>query len=283
GYEVRLNPGEIEAGTLPQELYRTEAGGWDFRARTEGDLPVIRNHPYRKDIELDATLPTDLKGNSKLRKKFEELLAARDKALRARNQAEKGLPKPPPRSNEKAYNKWRERPDVNEHFRLANEVTVKSRELGTVAAEVQVRSEWPDAKLLYPKDGASRSGDFDLVFEVAPNQYVVVEAKGGGGQLTTRRVSPTHRAMQGTREYYDSIITSMLAMGGDAQKAAALLQAAGRKNVTYLHVQLPLSTQGSGNAIKTVVEGIEVNAFNISKPGLRPVVEPPPPKAKKKP
>lgn len=281
GYEVRLNPGEVEKGTIPKELYQSESGAWEFRARTEADLPVIRNQPYRTDLELESVLPHDLAANSKLRKKFEELLEARNEALRARNEAKKTVPEPPPRSDEAAYAKWRKRPDVEAHFKLANDVVIKSGELGTIAAEVQVRNLWPEAKLLYPKDGGSRSGDFDLVFEVAPNKYVVVEAKGGDGQLTSRRVSPDYRAMQGTQEYYDSIIESMIRMGGDAKKTALKLQAAGHQNVTYLHVQLPLSTQGSGKTIKTVVDGVEMKAFDINQGGVRPVPEAPPQGAKK--
>jgi hypothetical protein len=60
-------------------------------------------------------------------------------------------------------------------------------------------------------------------------------------------------------------------LGGEAADAAALLAAAGRKNVTYLHVQLPLSTtQVPGGELKTVVDGIEVNAFDIRQPGISP-------------
>jgi hypothetical protein len=277
GFTPRLNPGEIEKGTIPMELFQPEKGVWDFRPRTEADLPVIRNHPYREglgineDIEIKQTLPADLASTPELREEFERLLNARDAALKAREEARAKLPPKPDPADKAATQAWRERPEVDNYFKVANDVAISSRDLGTFAADVHVKRQWSDAKLIYPKNGGSRSGDFDLVYEIGPNQYVVVEAKGGSGQLTTRRVSPDYRAIQGTQEYYYSVMESMSNMGGEPEEVAALLAAAGHKNVTYLHVELPLTTSvTTGGALKTMVDGVQVKAFDISQPGKRP-------------
>jgi hypothetical protein len=275
GYEVRLNPNEIGKGTLPKELYRTDAGEWAFRPRTEADLPVIRNHPYREDVEIKETLPKDLAATPDLRAEFERLLKARDAALKAREDAKLLLPSKPDPADKAATQAWRERPEVDQFYKAANDVAIKSRDLGTFAADVHVKNQWPEAKLIYPTKAGSRSGDFDLVYEIGPNQYVVVEAKGGAGQLTTRKVSPDYRAIQGTQEYYNSIVNNMEEIGGEAEEAALKLLAAGHENVTYLHVALPLSSpETPSGALKTVVDGLEVNAFDIRQLGKKPEPSP---------
>jgi hypothetical protein len=99
-----------------------------------------------------------------------------------------------------------------------------SEELGEVAGDAWVRAHlaqivgMPRGSFTFSQafDGTG-SGVFDRVYRVVPRDgsppiYIVLEAKGAGGRLGVRN-TPAGLAQQGTRDYFDSILTSMRAAG----------------------------------------------------------------------
>lgn len=277
-WELRLNPGEAERGTRPQELVEDRPGVWRFQDRTEGNLPTIRRQPYRTDVDVGTTIPADFRSTPELRQRYEALLRARDEALRAREEARSRIPEEPDPSNTTEHEAWANRPDVREYLRIRNQVGTASRDLGTFAADVHVRRQWPGARRIHPADNislteaGSRPGDFDLVYEIPGGRYVVVEAKGGSSPLGYRRVSGgRERAQQGTQEYFDAVVREMRTQGASARMASERLSGTDRANIIYLHTELQLTTgTGTAGALETAVGGLRVHAFDINQPGVPP-------------
>ncbi|HHX8443340.1 TPA: hypothetical protein ACVO0G_004772 [Vibrio diabolicus] len=86
-----------------------------------------------------------------------------------------------------------------------------------MAADDFVRSKRSNAKLLHPKDigtSISKPGDFDMVYEVKeppPGETIIVEAKGGGSQLGSRKIG--NEAYQQGKTEYAAAITKLMQWG----------------------------------------------------------------------
>jgi len=255
------------------EVYRTESGTLGIRPREA--RPLITRRPYRTDIDVGNTEPSDF-DSAEYRAEFRALVNERDQALREREAAHQRLQAAAPGTPE------HERL-TSEHNVARNAVGIASRDLGTFAADAHVRRTWPGAERVYPAEGAkevSRAGDFDLVYKVTDKnghtQYVVVEAKGGSSPLGSRHDGHGNRVQQGTQEYYELIVQNMVSIGGSADRASDMLRTAPPGDVIYLHSQVDLITsQGDRGELVTEVTGFHVNAFDISRPGIPPT--PPPP------
>jgi hypothetical protein len=262
-YELRRTEAE---GTVALELYRREDGAWDFRPRTD-DLPTIGRRDYRGDFEAGETRAADLAVDEE----FAAAIARRDAAIRDTVAAEGALPPRPDPSDTAAYRAWEELPEVRAARQLRNRIATGSRDAGMVAADIHVRRRWEGAERIYPPATAdlatwgSQSGDFDLVYRVG-DRIVVIEAKGGGSGIGTRRVEGGYRAEQGTREYFESVRDNMADMDGAAGAVGRELRRTAYANIDYLHVQLDVVTVGG----RTEVRGLRVRAFDISAGGVRP-------------
>jgi hypothetical protein len=156
--------------------------------------------------------------------------------------------------------------------RASHQVVEYSRQIGEKGAESYMQQKYPDAVLAYGGSGAtSRSGDFDQVWKLpgkgadGGDLYIVVEAKGGSGQLSTRKVNDdTQVAKQGSREYFNDITETMSTnrKSPEAQRVGrSLIDANEAGNIQYLEVCTPIDkdVQGSGT-----VTDIKVREFDIS-------------------
>jgi hypothetical protein len=135
------------------------------------------------------------------------------------------------------------------------EINDASRQVGETAADDVMRAK--GGKLKYPLNKThSTAGDFDRVYEVGDELWVV-EVKGGGGALGTRAVGGGVRAEQGTSEYLDSVIEAMSGSSSqEAFEAAMVLQEARTAGkVRYLSVRAPIGTTAGQSALKDVQIG----------------------------
>ncbi len=152
-------------------------------------------------------------------------------------------------------------------------VTDASRELGEHGAAAYVHARYDrsgaQAELVYGGPGAaSKSGDFDQVWRVrgadGRERYVVMEAKGGASPLGTRMVGD-RAAMQGTRAYFNKIV-SIMGKSGDASArgaAAELRVADDLGDVTYLEARTPVKLDANGRSSS---QSVVVHEFDIRRP-----------------
>ena len=206
---------------------------------------------YRSGARRTRDIP------SARRAKFDDLLQQRENARLRRAQLESEMQSSPALSSA--------RREINE----------ASRQLGEEAADAFVRSEFPNARRVYPRSGApSRAGDFDLVYEVrnadGSNTFLVVEAKGGSSSLGYRQVG-TRRVQQGTAEYFDDIASVMRTRSTevlDSESGRTVSDLANDiisarqsgADVRYLEVRMPISTSDEGLA---TLDSIQINRFDI--------------------
>lgn len=121
------------------------------------------------------------------------------------------------------------------------EMTVNSESHGDRTAEFHaVPEHFPDAVRI--DNRATGNNRFDQIWKTEDGHYIIVEAKGGPHtQLGDRQVGGGIRAMQGTREYFDSILEEMRTRGfHDPQEAALrreLQKALKQGDVSYLLVK----------------------------------------------
>jgi hypothetical protein len=190
---------------------------------------------------------------SDLEKRRADALARRDQHIEERDKYLSGKKKPPAgETRESAAAK------------VGAQVNEQSRKLGEVWAEAFMKEHFPGFKRVYPPEGApSRSGDFDEIWEgTAQNakgkfvvQQVVIEAKGGGAQLGSRRLRGTQiRAQQGNRAYFAEILQNMQDSADDVVRGAAeRMKATGMKNVRYVLVKGTVSVEGGKSTSNVAV------------------------------
>ncbi|MCP4680113.1 MAG: DUF4157 domain-containing protein [Deltaproteobacteria bacterium] len=146
------------------------------------------------------------------------------------------------------------------------EVIKASENLGEQSADLFMKQRYGVSKAAYEGTG---SGVFDRVYKVkgagpdGDDLWVVVEAKGGAGQLGTRKAVSEGKnvvAQQGTEPYLKSIIESMSKKGGEAAETAEQLKAAMKNDaLKYLEVRAPIGTKQGQQVIKPS----EVSEFDI--------------------
>jgi nucleoid-associated protein YgaU len=141
--------------------------------------------------------------------------------------------------------------DAKELSKLKGAINEQSRHLGELAAHDVMKAK--GGKLSYPKTGKpSTKGDFDLIYKVGDEIYVV-EAKGGSGALGTRKVGGA-TVQQGTSEYLRDIIRTMAdSPNAEAREVAAALQTAQRTGkVKYVMVEAPIGTKAGAAVLGDV-------------------------------
>ncbi len=157
---------------------------------------------------------------------------------------------------------------------MSSHVNTQSRLIGEQAAEHYVSTKYPDAVLELRWGGASsksKSGDFDQIWRISGkgldgmDLWLVVEAKGGIGELGNRTVELGIRAQQGSPEYFSKIIQTMAENGASEQVALDLQDAFERGAVHYLLAKTPIDTvQGSDNSVTSQLGEIEVREFDLN-------------------
>jgi hypothetical protein len=192
-----------------------------------------------------------LKLEPKLAAERQKLIAERDAARAERDANLKKIP-----------------PDEVAAGKAGYKVNEASRQLGELHADAYMAQNHPEFKKVYPPAGAkSRSGDFDQVWvreKGVPGQkdyifeQIVIEAKGGASELGSRMAGEI-RAQQGTKEYFDSIVASMLKGTPEMQAIAARLREAGPEGIRYLHVQVPIES-----GVASSVSSVHVSEFDLA-------------------
>jgi hypothetical protein len=131
--------------------------------------------------------------------------------------------------------------------KLYGRITDRSRLMGEAAADEMYKS----AERVYPKSPKpSTSGDFDRVYKVG-DEYHVVEAKGGAGQLGTRNIGGAV-AEQGTPQYLEDIIRNMRKNPATRQLADELAEAQRAGKLKYVLVRAPIGTDAGQATVKTI-------------------------------
>jgi osmotically-inducible protein OsmY len=157
--------------------------------------------------------------------------------------------------------------------RAIYEVNERSRQIGEIGAQSYMQQKHPGAERVYGgSESPSRSGDFDQVWRIpgkgqnGGDLYVVIEAKGGGSPLGTRRVNKGRQtASQGTREYFDEIARSMSAdkKSKKAQEVGDdLADARARGDIQYLEVRTRIDNDNQGNSVIGNVTAKEFDIYN---------------------
>jgi hypothetical protein len=148
-------------------------------------------------------------------------------------------------------------PEGSARRKLAEQALQDNAEqLGEEAAASWVRSTYPDARRIFPgKGGKGRpQGSFDQIWERPPGsgdpRYIVIEAKGGGARLGTRKVG-AKTVEQGHGDYYRATVEDMEATGlpGGDELADLLRGNAPRSTVRYVKVQAPVKNGADGDVL----------------------------------
>lgn len=146
--------------------------------------------------------------------------------------------------------------------KLYAEINEQSRLLGENAAEAVMRGK--GGVRVYPIGKAySTAGDFDQVWKVG-DEFYVIEAKGGSGGLGTRMVGGI-RAEQGTGEYFGDIARNMSQRGATKeirQLGDQLLAAQVNSKLKYMLVRAPIGTEKGA----AVLRDIQVREFVLAAP-----------------
>jgi hypothetical protein len=192
---------------------------------------------------------------------LEQMRILADKRLAAtqrRNHLE-SLQKAGPLSHEQSLALTRARGEINEASRL----------IGETAAEAYVARQFPGLKKVYPPPGApSRAGDFDQAWIGVDDSgnWIVVEAKGGSGQLGGRWASRRSLwAQQGSPRYFDEIVEVMRKSDDGWQAAMALDAARDAGRVRYIKVRAPIARKPGG---LSSLRDIQVREFDLGMGGL---------------
>jgi hypothetical protein len=231
---------------------RLNPTSWHLGAaeRQPAPTPDIRAEYKKPDFEIHQPGTKDVPLTAKDQSEWDALIANRDKW-----------------KAERAKQEGKAVPDEAALRTARYELNEASRKIGEMAGRQYVKGRWPDAELIYPKGGGSRSGDFDLVYRVKKTdgtfEYIVVEAKGGSADLGSRMASTPkgmERAEQGTRPYYESVRDNMAggSLGPEAKAAGEALQQAKAADVNYIVVKAPFE---AGD--KTVIKAIKTNDFKM--------------------
>jgi len=144
---------------------------------------------------------------------------------------------------------------TDEYNEANHRVIQQSHQLGEEAAEMYMESLggnriFPDGDV----GGTPRSGEFDQIWEV-DGQIYIVEAKGGSSGLGSRSIGNNRRAQQGTREYMDSILDNM-DRNGQGDLATRIRGADAIDDLNYIQVRQPISRTGE-------LGPISVSEFNL--------------------
>jgi hypothetical protein len=145
-------------------------------------------------------------------------------------------------------------------------LTTQSRLLGEKAADYYASHEYTDAhgsrqtlEKVFPLDEnhPSRSGEFDQIWKVeGEDKYVIIEAKGVGGDLETKEVYDEHgdkqRVQQGTSKYFDAIVDEMSKNPKTRELAIQLLAARVEDRVDYLLVHQGIDMKGDENTLSNI-------------------------------
>ena len=144
-------------------------------------------------------------------------------------------------------------------------VNEQSAKIGEKAADMAVTATYPGYKRIHPDnldESTSKSGNFDMVYQNAQGDVIIVEAKGGKSPLGKKQIGDQDY-QQGTAKYAEAITEIMDESSlntSDKDAANALKQASIMGNkIQYLHVETPIIKTKDGSAVAQV----KISEFDI--------------------
>ena len=280
---------QVESRQRTNDSTSEDFGGNEgFKFVSYGKEPVIEPK-YHKDtsgenVEQKIDLDTDSGINQSqfkdLRKIFDDLVTTRDKALIESVRTKKTLIEirgKPPQKDTPEHEVWKKTPERIAHKEAFLRIGQQSEKMTEYAADLYVQSRYPSAERIFPdpsipfEDVKVGKGTFDVVYKYIENgidKYIVVEAKGGGSTLGSRKIEGK-RFRQGTPQYFSDVALAMEKTKNDAKMRALgrTLGSEETKNIKYLHIQLPLEKvvkiDSSGQSISTKVGSLKVREFDL--------------------
>ncbi|MGF1490769.1 MAG: hypothetical protein ACFBSE_27060 [Prochloraceae cyanobacterium] len=152
--------------------------------------------------------------------------------------------------------------DSEEYKKENQKMIAASEQMGEIAADAAIDKIHPGAKpLKFEIPGGGKQGQFDRVYEDTNGKIIIiVEAKGAGADLGTRKIGKGIETYQGTPQYRDSILENMgeKAEKISDEKAREKFDATVRKiekakkkgNLVYYLISQPVKDDGTPKDIK---------------------------------
>ncbi|WP_217877238.1 RHS repeat-associated core domain-containing protein [Pseudoalteromonas shioyasakiensis] len=146
-------------------------------------------------------------------------------------------------------------------------VNEQSAKIGEKAADMAVKANYPGYERIHPDsldDSTSVSGNFDMVYQNAEGDVIIVEAKGGKSPLGKKQIGDQDY-QQGTAKYAQAITENMdknsTANGNtDRTAASAIIEAEEDGNdIKYLHIETPITKTNDNSTVSEV----KISEFDI--------------------
>ncbi|MGI2176175.1 RHS repeat-associated core domain-containing protein [Shewanella ulleungensis] len=144
-------------------------------------------------------------------------------------------------------------------------VNEQSAKIGEKAADMAVKATYPGYERIHPDsldESTSVSGNFDMVYQNANGDVIIVEAKGGKSPLGKKQIGDSDY-QQGTLKYAQAITDNMLLRNENSTEFAAASAIKNADifggNVQYLHIETPINKTAKGSEVGEV----KISEFNI--------------------
>ena len=140
----------------------------------------------------------------------------------------------------------------NDETRPQAERNKATEHLGNLAAEEYMTQAFPGAERVHMGEGA---GTFDQVWRTRDRQYIIVEAKGGGGTNSSVREIDKLNYQQGSEKHAESVAGAMQKSadkGADISEqmfADDLMKAVEQGRFRYVEISQPMDSNGKLSGI----------------------------------
>ena len=140
----------------------------------------------------------------------------------------------------------------NDETRPQAERNKATEHLGNLAAEEYMTQAFPGAERVHMGEGA---GTFDQVWRTRDRQYIIVEAKGGGGTNSSVREIKKLNYQQGSKKHAESVAGAMqksVDKGADISEqmfADDLMKAVEQGRFRYVEISQPMDSNGKLSGI----------------------------------
>ncbi|MFE3229570.1 hypothetical protein [Nocardia sp. NPDC059228] len=252
-------------GTTPPHLVEVSAGVWDLASKKApafrphyGSLEI---HRERRDSSLETMDIMDPFASDR-RTAVDKSIEYKNLKLKARDLYE---------NNPTSKNK-KELDLVTADYKAAHHVATKNSEIygETVWREVVQPENFPGGKRVEVEGPGNGNDRFDDILHFPDGVYMVVEAKADRYTSLNERALPNgKKALEGTQQYFFSILLAMLKSRGEAARVArALYKAFGENRIMYIEVRGKSATfvDSSGKRIG-LYDGYIARNFDLSKGG----------------
>ena len=146
---------------------------------------------------------------------------------------------------------------TSEYNKRNHPVNVQSAKIGEKAADKAINAIYPGYQLIHPDEldsSGSIKGNFDMVYQNADGDVIIVEAKGGSSTLGKKDIGD-RSYQQGTTKYAAAITEQMAGSkhASDRKAALAIRTAVQDGNqIQYLHAETPITKTLSGSTVSEV-------------------------------